>query len=179
MSRKGILMILDGYGEGKPNPYNAVINAITPTLHALRKNSYALLKTDSEAVGLFSGELGGSEVGHTTIGAGRIVPSTAKKIHDDILSGEFKKNAKLQKKIQNLEKNNGNLHLIGLMSDKNIHSEINHAFEIMRLFDKRAKNIFIHFISDGRDSGGEDSLKYLKSLWFLMLDHHQMLNNMS
>lgn len=164
MSRKGILMILDGYGEGKPNPYNAVINAITPTLHALRKNSYALLKTDSEAVGLFSGELGGSEVGHTTIGAGRIVPSTAKKIHDDILSGEFKKNAKLQKKIQNLEKNNGNLHLIGLMSDKNIHSDINHAFEIMRMFDKRAKNIFIHFISDGRDSGGEDSLKYLKSL---------------
>ena len=79
MSRKGILMILDGYGEGKSGPYNAVKNANTPTLNELKKNSYSLLKTDSEAVGLFNGELGGSEVGHTTIGAGRIVPSTAKK----------------------------------------------------------------------------------------------------
>ena len=164
MNRKGILMILDGYGEGKENPYNAVKNANTPTLHALRKHSFSLLKTDSEAVGLFSGELGGSEVGHTTIGAGRVVPSTAKKIHDDIASHKFEKNAKLQRKINALERSNGNLHLIGLMSDKNIHSDIHHAFEIIRLFQHKAKNIFIHFITDGRDSGGEDSLKYLKSL---------------
>lgn len=164
MIRKGILMILDGYGEGDDGPYNAVKNANTPTLHALKKHSYSLLKTDSEAVGLFSGELGGSEVGHTTIGAGRVIPSTAKKIHDDILSHKFEKNVKLQKKIDDLKISNGNLHLIGLMSDKNIHSDINHAFEIMRLFEHRAKNIFIHFITDGRDSGREDSLKYLNSL---------------
>ncbi len=164
MSRKGILMILDGYGEGKAGPYNAVKNANTPTLDELKKMSHSLLKTDSEAVGLFHNELGGSEVGHTTIGAGRVVLSTAKKIHDDILSGEFKKNSKLIKKIDNLTKSGGNLHLIGLMSDKNIHSDIYHAFEIMKLFNKKAKNIFIHFITDGRDSGGEDSLIYLNQM---------------
>lgn len=164
MSRKGILMILDGYGEGKSGPYNAVKNANTPTLNELKKNSYSLLKTDSEAVGLFNGELGGSEVGHTTIGAGRIVPSTAKKIHDDIKIGIFQKNNKLLNKRDKLKATHGNLHLIGLMSDKNIHSDINHAYEILKMFNKYAKNIFIHFITDGRDSGGEDSLKYLKEL---------------
>ena len=164
MSKKGILMILDGYGEGKSGTYNAVQNACTPTLDKIKEKNISLLKTDGESVGLFSGELGGSEVGHTTIGAGRIVLSTAKKIHDDINSGVFQKNIKLLKKIESLKKNNGNLHLIGLMSDKNIHSDINHAYEIIKLFNKKAKNIFIHFITDGRDSGGHESLKYLKEM---------------
>lgn len=162
--RKGILLILDGYGEGKPYEFNAVTNAKTPTLDKIKKHGFSLLKTDGEAVGLFEGEMGGSEVGHTTIGAGRIVPSTAKKIRDDILSGEFAKNAKLNKVLNDVEKNNSDLHLIGLMSDKNIHSDINHAVEIINLAKGKAKNIFIHFITDGRDCGAYDSIKFLKYL---------------
>lgn len=164
MSRKGILLILDGYGEGKDAPFNAVKNADTPTLDALHEKSHSLLKADGEAVGLFAKELGGSEVGHTTIGAGRIVPSIAKKIHDDLLSGAFFGSKELNKVFDRLEKNDGNLHLIGLMSDKNIHSDINHAFAILKMAQSKAKHIYIHFITDGRDTGSFDSVKYLKLL---------------
>ena len=161
---KGILIILDGYGEGKPYEFNAVSNANTPTLNKLKKQSHSLLKAHGEAVGLFEEEMGGSEVGHLTIGAGRIVSSTAKKIRDDILSGEFDKNKVLNTMLNNLKKNNSDLHLFGLMSDKNIHSHIDHCLKIVDIAKEKAKNIFIHFVTDGRDSGVHDSLKYLEIL---------------
>lgn len=160
--KNGLLIILDGYGEGKPDVYNAVINAKTPTLDKLKSLSHSLLQASGEAVGIFKGELGGSEVGHLTIGAGRIIPSTAKKIHDDVLNGNFKKNAQLIKLFKTLKENKGNLHLIGMMSDKNVHSNINHAFEIIDMAKDKANCIFLHLITDGRDTGPQESLKYLK-----------------
>lgn len=159
---KGVLVILDGYGEGKENEFNAVKNANTPFLDSLHKLPYALLKTSGEDVGIFKGELGGSEVGHTTIGAGRIVPSTAKLIHDEILNGNFKKNKNLIKVLDELNKNKGNLHLVGMMSDKNIHSDINHLYEIINIAKSKVKFIFLHLITDGRDTPPFDSLKYIK-----------------
>ena len=80
---KALLIILDGYGEGVPSKFNAVKNSKTPVLDSIKQKSFSLLKTDGESVGLFEGDMGGSEVGHTTIGAGRVIPSTAKKIQDD------------------------------------------------------------------------------------------------
>ena len=162
--QKGILVILDGYGEGKHGEFNAVDNANTPTLKALKKQSYSLLKTHGDAVGIFESEMGGSEVGHTTIGAGRIVNSTAKQIRDDILSGEFEKNKVLNNMLETLEKNNSDLHLIGLMSDKNIHSNIEHCLKIIDLAKNKARQIYVHFITDGRDCGPHDSLIYLKQM---------------
>lgn len=162
--KKGILIVLDGYGEGKPSEFNAVANANTPTLKKLKTLSHSLLKTHGEAVGLFENEMGGSEVGHTTIGAGRIVKSTAKRIRDEILSGDFQKNKTLTAILNGLKKNNADLHLFGLMSDKNIHSNIEHCLEIITLAKDKAKNIYIHFVTDGRDSGVYDSIKYLKLL---------------
>jgi len=162
--QKGILVILDGYGEGKPSKYNAVANANTPILNNLKKQSHSLLSAHGEAVGLFEEEMGGSEVGHLTIGAGRIVKSTAKQIKDDIASKEFHKNKVLNNALDNLKKHNSDLHLIGLMSDKNIHSNINHCVEIVKMAKDKANHIYIHFITDGRDSGVHDSLKYLNYL---------------
>jgi len=162
--QKGVLIILDGYGEGEKNAFNAVENAQTPTLKKLKTYSHSLLKTHGESVGLFENEMGGSEVGHTTIGAGRVVHSTAKRIRDEISNGEFQKNIKLNKVLNNLKKTNSDLHLFGLMSDKNIHSNINHCLEIITLAKNKAKNIYIHFIADGRDSGIKDSLKFLTIL---------------
>lgn len=159
--KKGVLIILDGYGEGKPSEFNAVENANTPFLKQIKKLPHSLLKTDGEAVGLFKGDMGGSEVGHMTIGAGRIVPSTLKKIDDDFKSGAFKQNKTLNKIFDNLKTNNANLHLIGMMSDKNIHSNINHALQIVDMAKTRAKNIFLHLITDGRDTPPHDSLKYI------------------
>ena len=128
---KGVLIVLDGYGEGKPCKFNAVANAKTPTLKALKQKPYSLLKTHGESVGLFEEEMGGSEVGHTTIGAGRVVKSIAKQIKDDMASGEFDKNKTLIKMQKELKKNNSNLHLVGLMSDKNIHSNIEHCLKLI------------------------------------------------
>ena len=102
--KKGILLILDGYGERRSSEYNAVKNAKSPTLDLLHKMPHSLIKTDGEAVGQFPGEMGGSEVGHMTIGAGRIVPSVSKRIHDDIISGAFYKNKKLLDIAKNLKK---------------------------------------------------------------------------
>ncbi len=164
MINKGLLIILDGYGEGESSPFNAVKNSKTPTLNALKNAQYSLIKTDGEAVGLFDGEMGGSEVGHTTIGAGRVVPSMAKQIHLDIENKLFEKNAVLKEQLLDLKNNKANLHLVGLMSDKNIHSDIAHAVEIIKIAKNKAKNIFVHFITDGRDSGCYDSLKYLEFL---------------
>ncbi len=161
---KAILLILDGYGEGKEGEFNAVKNANSPTLHALRNKSYSLLKTDSESVGLLSNNMGGSEVGHMTIGAGRVVPSTPKLIFDQIKSGEFRKNKVLISQLNNLKKTKSSLHLVGLMSDKKIHSDINHLYEIVDMFKDSAKHIFIHFITDGRDSGPNDGIKYFNEL---------------
>lgn len=162
--RKGILLILDGYGEGKPYEYNAVLNAKTPTLHALKNYSHSMLKTHGESVGLFEEEMGGSEVGHMTIGSGRVTPSMAKQIKDDLDSRVFDENKVLNKTLEKLKKNNSNLHLFGLMSDKNIHSNINHCLRIIDLAKDKANQIFIHFVTDGRDCGVFDSLKYLQML---------------
>ena len=134
-----LLIILDGYGEGQPSKFNAVINSKTPTLDKIKQQGYSLLKTDSEAVGLLSNNMGGSEVGHTTIGAGRVVPSMAKKIFDEIQSGKFEKNKTIVSMLKDLKTKNANLHLIGLMSDKNIHSDINHLYKIIDISKDFAK----------------------------------------
>lgn len=162
MNNKAILLILDGYGEAKKSEFNAVTNARTPFLHGLRDMSHSLIKTDGVAVGLFEGAMGGSEVGHTTIGAGRVVLSTAKKINDDIVSNKFFENPKYITVKDELIKNQGDLHLVGLASDNNIHSNINHAIEIIKDCHTQVKRIYLHFITDGRDSGVHDSQKYYK-----------------
>ncbi|MBE7076672.1 MAG: phosphoglycerate mutase (2,3-diphosphoglycerate-independent) [Clostridiales bacterium] len=161
---KGIMIILDGYGEGESSPFNAVKNANTPTLDKVKENGFSLIKTSGESVGLFPLDMGGSEVGHMTLGAGRVVPTTAKLISDEIKSKNFEKNKNLIKILKKLEKCGSNLHLVGLMSDKRIHSDINHCVELVKIASKYAKNVFIHFITDGRDCGIYDSLKYLKFL---------------
>ncbi len=170
---KGILIILDGYGEGKAVKYNAVINANTPTLDRLKTQSYSLLETSGEAVGLFAGDLGGSEVGHTTIGAGRVIPSTAKKINGDIRSGAFASNELLIQLLDTLNKSNGDLHLVGLMSDKNIHSNINHALAIIDIAKTRVRNIYLHLITDGRDSAPFESIDYYDKV----REHIKGINN--
>lgn len=162
--RKGILLILDGYGEGVKGKFNAVDNANTPVLDKIKEGGIALLKTHGESVGLFENDMGGSEVGHLTIGAGRVVNSTAKQISDDIKYGKFENNAVLTHVIEKLNKNGGNLHLIGMMSDKNVHSNTNHCLEIIRIAHNKVKNIYIHFICDGRDCGIYESEPNLKLL---------------
>jgi len=153
MSGKGILLILDGYGEGKASEFNAVENANTPFLKHIKTNyPNCLLDTDSRAVGLPDNTMGGSEVGHMTIGAGRIKKTMQLKVDTDIETGEFYSRPVLVKAFEKLKQTNGALHITGLWSDKQIHSNINHAFALVEMAKMyEIKRVFIHAITDGRD----------------------------
>ncbi len=161
--KKGLLLILDGYGEAPKSEYNAVTNAHTPYMDYLRKTyPYSLVYTDGRSVGLPEGAMGGSEVGHTTIGAGRVIKTTTVKIDDEIASGEFFKHKVLVDKFTDLAKRRGALHLGGLFSDKQIHSDLNHAFALMKMAKMFGiERVFMHAFTDGRDCAQTSSLEYL------------------
>lgn len=162
--KKGLLLILDGYGEAPAGEFNAVINANTPYLDYLR-NSYAncLLYTHGRNVGLPNDAMGGSEVGHTTIGAGKIIKTTTVKIDDEIEDGSFFEHKQFVDALIKLQSSNGALHIGGLFSDKQIHSDINHMFALLRMAKEyNIKRIFVHPFTDGRDCAQDDSFKYLE-----------------
>lgn len=168
--KKGLLIILDGYGEAPKSEFNAVTNANTPYIDYLRQTySYSLLDTRGRSVGLPNNTMGGSEVGHTTIGAGKIVKTTVVKIDDEIEDGDFFNHAEFVDNFTALSKRGGALHIGGLFSDKQVHSDINHAFAIMRMAKKyNITRVFFHAFTDGRDCAQDSSFEYLK-----------MFNNMS
>jgi len=162
--KKGLLLILDGYGEAPKSKFNAVTNANTPYLNYLRKTyPSSLVYTDGRSVGLPAGAMGGSEVGHTTIGAGRIIKTTTVKIDDEIESCEFFKHKELVDAFIKLNSNNGALHIAGLFSDKQIHSDLNHAFALIKLAKMyNIDRVFFHAFTDGRDCAQNASFEYLE-----------------
>ncbi len=162
--KKGLLLILDGYGEAEKSKFNAVTNANTPYIDYLRENySYSLLYTHGRAVGLPNDAMGGSEVGHTTIGAGRIVKSMPVKIDDEIESGQFFEKELFVDSCKKLASRKGALHIGGLFSDKQIHSNIYHAFALMKMAKQCGiERVFMHAFTDGRDCSVDDSFKYLE-----------------
>lgn len=162
--KKGLLLILDGYGEAPKNKFNAVTNANTPYIDYLRKTyPTSLLYTHGRNVGLPDGAMGGSEVGHTTIGAGRIIKSSVVKIDDEILDGSFYKHKQFVEHLTKLKKNGGALHIGGLFSDKQIHSELRHAFALIEMAKQYGiTRVFMHAFTDGRDCAPNSSFSYLE-----------------
>ena len=168
-TRKGILLILDGYGEGEKSKYNAVENANTPYLKKIKvEKPNCLLGTDSKFVGLPSHTMGGSEVGHMTIGGGKIKRSMQVKIDDDIESGAFFKQKVLVDAFLKLQKSSGALHIAGLWSDKQIHSNIKHAFALLKMAKMyNIDKVFVHAITDGRDTSPRCCQKYFEEFTML------------
>lgn len=160
------LVILDGFGERKSKFGNAIKSQGTPHLDKLKKMyPNTLLKASAEAVGLPAGVMGNSEVGHMTLGAGRAILQDLALIDSEIENGKFFKNPALIKALTHAEKNKSNLHLFGLLSNGGVHSDISHLFAILdhaKNFD--IKNIFIHVILDGRDTGITDGKKFVFQL---------------
>ncbi len=157
------LCILDGFGITDKEVGNAIKAAGTPNLDRLKKEfPYAEIEASGEAVGLPEGQMGNSEVGHLTIGAGRVVEQDLLHIDNEIKRGDFFKNAALIKAFEHAEKNGTNLHLLGLLSSGGIHSKITHLFAILDAAKNyNIKNIYIHAITDGRDTAvtsGKDFL---------------------
>ena len=164
--KKILLCIMDGVGLRKESLGNAYKNANTPVLDNLIKEYPNIkLNASGEEVGLPTGQMGNSEVGHSTIGSGRIIYQSLEKISRSIENGDFYQKEKILKAINHAKENNSNIHLIGLLSDGGIHSNIHHLFALLEVCKKEnAKNVYIHVITDGRDTPPNSGIKYLHML---------------
>src|SRR5829696_9199381 len=126
MSKKTMLVIMDGWGLGKVKSADAIQNANVPFVTSLySKYPNTTLTTCGEAVGLPEGQMGNSEVGHLNLGAGRIVYQELQRINVAVRDGNFQKNQHLLDSIRYAKDNNKRLHLVGLVSDGGVHSHIN------------------------------------------------------
>lgn len=163
-NKQYLLMIMDGVGLNDDENGNAFKLANTPNLDKyISKYPNTYVKTSGLAVGLPEGQMGNSEVGHTNIGAGRIVYQELTRITKEIDEGKFFDNEELLKAMSNA-KNNA-LHIIGLVSDGGVHSHINHLYALLEMAKREdVKNVYIHAILDGRDTPPTSAADYLKQL---------------
>jgi len=165
-NKKVILIVRDGWGESEIVNGNAIKAAKTPNNDKyVAEYPSTLLKCIGEEVGNPESAQGGSEVGHLTLGAGRVVWQPQELINRSIDSGEFFKNQALLQAIENCKKNNSSLHLAGLFSDAGVHSDIRQLFALIELAKKEGLNkVFIHLILDGRDTPERSAIKYVEEL---------------
>ena len=162
-----LLCILDGVGIREERFGNAFKNANTPNFDFLWENyPHAVLNASEEYVGLPKGQMGNSEVGHTNIGAGRIVYQSLELINKGFKNHEIDNNEKLLEIISYVKKNNKKLHIMGLVSDGGIHAHIDHLNGIISIVQKHGleDKIFIHAITDGRDTLYNSSYSYIEKL---------------
>ena len=164
--KKIILLILDGYGYRTEMDHNAVwLSGAKNFKSLLQDGKWVLLNASEESVGLPKGQMGNSEVGHTNIGAGRIVYQDFLKISNDINSGGAAKNNNILDFMRKIKSSSGRLHLMGLVSDGGVHSHIDH-FKGIALIAKACgiKEIYIHAITDGRDTPPNSGKGYITEL---------------
>lgn len=166
VKQQTMLIVLDGWGFRESSKDNAISQANTPFFDDLwQKYPHALLKASGLAVGLPEGQMGNSEVGHTTIGAGKVVDTDLVRIGKTIAANELGKNPAIIKLFEHVKKNNSTLHLQGLLSDGGVHSHSEHLYAILRAAKNAdIKNIAIHIFTDGRDTPPQSAAKYIKEL---------------
>ncbi|HEV8337752.1 MAG TPA: 2,3-bisphosphoglycerate-independent phosphoglycerate mutase [Candidatus Polarisedimenticolia bacterium] len=159
------LIILDGWGYSERREYNAVANADAPHLRDLLASyPHTLLKASGESVGLPSGVIGNSEVGHICMGAGRIVYQDLSRINRAIELGELGRNEVLAKLFASIRESQGRLHLMGLLSDGGVHSHLDHLKALVRLAHRQDLEILIHAFTDGRDTPPRSGIGLLRDL---------------
>lgn len=160
------LIILDGLGIRKDDFGNAVAKSGLLHLSKLfKKYPYTLLNASGRAVGLPDGQMGNSEVGHFTMGTGRIVYQDLERINMAIDAGSFFDNAPLNKALSHAEKNNSSFHIMGLVSAGGVHSSLKHLDAILEQSKKyKIKNIYIHAFTDGRDTPVQSGVEFVKEL---------------
>ena len=166
-TRKPILLcILDGFGIGdESDKNNAISQAKMPNYQRILSSyPHSNLITSGLDVGLPEGQMGNSEVGHMTIGAGRIIFQDLPRINNAIRDGELEKNPKLLKLISDLKASKKACHLMGLLSDGGVHSHINHIIFLADLLNKNGVKVFIHAFLDGRDVAQKSAEKYLEEI---------------
>ncbi len=158
-----VCAILDGVGLGKRDESDGVFLAYTPVLDSLMEEKlYLPIKAHGTAVGMPSdADMGNSEVGHNTLGAGRVLPQGAKRVHEAIQSGELFKSETWNTAVQRAA-SGATLHFIGLLSDGNVHSHIEHLFAMLRRCAKSGvQRVRVHVLLDGRDVDEKSALRYI------------------
>lgn len=167
MSKKPtVLMILDGFGLNEKTEGNAVAQANTPNIDGLMKD-YPYVKgyASGLAVGLPDGQMGNSEVGHLNMGAGRIVYQELTRITKEIDDGDFFKNEALLAGIENVKKNNSDLHFYGLLSNGGVHSHNTHLYGLLELAKREGiENVYVHCFLDGRDTAPTSGKGFVEEL---------------
>jgi len=166
LSNKVALIILDGFGISPEPTGNAILNARTPNLDTiLPKFPKALLKASAEEVGLPWGEFGSSEVGHTTIGLGRVILQNLPQINNSFSSGNFAKKPIFNDILTQIDQGSA-VNLIFVLSNGGVHGNMEHAISLIKLIKQQRKNarIFLHLITDGRDTAEKSAGSFLKIL---------------
>ena len=161
-----MLMILDGFGINENTDGNAVKLANTPNIDKLmKKYPTTEIYTSGLKVGLPEGQMGNSEVGHTNIGAGRIVYQELTKITKSIEDGDFFAIPEFIEAIENCKKHNSKLHILGLVSDGGVHSHIRHLYGLLEMAKRRDfENVYVHCFLDGRDTPPASGESYIMQL---------------
>jgi len=166
-----VLTILDGWGYSPINVGNAILNARTPNMDFIMANyPSVLLQASGKAVGMTWGEAGNSEVGHLTLGAGRVIFQYLSRINRAIETGEFFKNPTFLSAIEHVRKNNSKLHIAGLLTSGSVHAYLSHIFGLINFAKINNIDLKIHLFTDGKDSGLKEApvilkkvLEYIKS----------------
>lgn len=161
-----LLIVLDGWGHREDKKDNAIALAHKPNFDRLWKEfPHNLLDASGLAVGLPEGQMGNSEIGHTTIGAGKIIDTDLVRIQKSIDAKDFDNNPSFKDLFDFVKKNNSVLHVMGLLSNGGVHSHENHLFEFLRAA-KRANvpKVAIHIFTDGRDTPPTDSIPSIERL---------------
>ncbi len=167
MAKKPIaLIIMDGYGINNTTAGNAIAAAKKPHLDKyLAEYPHTQLQASGLAVGLPDGQMGNSEVGHTNIGAGRVVYQMLVKISKDIEDGKIYDNKALSDAMESAKKNGKALHLIGLLSNGGVHSHIEHLFGLLEMAKKHGlEKVYIHSFHDGRDVPPTSGIEFMREL---------------
>ncbi len=167
-----MLMILDGFGVNKEKNGNAIAIAKTPTLDKLMKQyPNTVIHTSGLDVGLPEGQMGNSEVGHTNIGAGRIIYQELTKITKSIEDGDFFSIPEFVAAIDNCKKNHSKLHIMGLLSDGGVHSHIRHLYGLLELAKRKDfEDVYVHCFLDGRDTPPASAETYIAELEKKMIE---------
>ncbi|MDO4744590.1 MAG: 2,3-bisphosphoglycerate-independent phosphoglycerate mutase, partial [Clostridia bacterium] len=167
MSKKPYaLIIMDGYGVNERHEGNAIYTAKTPNMDKfLKEYPNSIIHASGMDVGLPEGQMGNSEVGHTNIGAGRIVYQELTRITKSIADGDFFENEALCNAVENCKQNDSALHLMGLLSDGGVHSHINHLYGLLEMAKKNGlEKVYVHCFMDGRDVSPTSGADFVEGL---------------
>ena len=176
-SRKGplLLIILDGLGIGPDHEFNAVQHANTPNLDKLLSQPHLLLKAHGTAVGMPTDQdMGNSEVGHNTIGGGRVVDQGATLVNNAIQSKAIFNSTHWKNMITQCQNHQSTFHLMGLLSDGNVHAHINHIEALLKSLDsENIQSVRLHMLLDGRDVHERSALTYVNKLEMILSSYNQ------